>query len=427
MTAAMAPVPHETGCDPPWRPRTACSLCGGRPLVRSLTLTPSPLADVFVDAAHRDQPQAAYPLELGRCEACGHVQLLAVVDRLRVFNFAREAHGSQHGNAQALRAFAASVLQRYPSGSNALIVDIGCNDGTFLKVFDEAGLRVQGVEAAANVAAQAVAAGLRVHAGLFTPAIADRIEEERGRAAYVVAHMALAETDAPAAFLEGVSLLLARTGIFVCEVVYLRDLIDSGAFDSINHRVLDYYALTPLVRFFAANDLEVVAVERSARHRGSIRVFSQRTGGPHTPDGSVPRMLAEEAAAGLNGVEPLARLALRTEQAKVEIVNRIRGLKATGARIAGYGAGVGATTLLHHLGLDGDTLAFIADDDPAKHGLFTPGLHIPVLAPESLTQACPDWVLVLAWNHAREIIERASDFRRKGGRFLVPLPRLAVV
>jgi Predicted methyltransferase (contains TPR repeat) len=402
--------------------RKRCGLCGSTDLVSALRLAPSPIANAFVgpDRLHASDPRL--PLDLGRCRACGHVQLLSIVDRYQLFTRNIDAHSASPTMVAHLRAFARQLMERYPSGKDALVVEIGCNDGTFLKAFEDAGRRVHGVEAAANLAGQAVARGVRTHAGFFSPSIAERIEEERGRAAYLIAQMAFAQAEDLGELLEGVSLLLARDGIFAFEVPYLGEMIRLGAYDSITHRVLDYHALRPLVPFLAANDLEIIAVDRTPSHRGSLRGIAQRLGGPYPTDASVAALLAEEGQIGLGAAENLAGFAMRVERSRAALLQMLHQLKAAGARIAGYGATACSTTLLHHIGIDAAVFDFIIDDTPAKQGLYTPGLHIPIRDSSALYEDRPDYVLVLAWNFTEGIVARHERFSAIGGRFLVPLP-----
>ena len=411
-----------------YRLRAACGLCHHPALDVVLALTPSPLANAFVGPEAADRRQPRLPLDLVRCRGCGHVQLLQIVDRYRVFARSYDPHEASPSMTAHLKAFARYLMERYPSGRDALVVDIGANDGTFLKAFEDAGRRVQGIEPAANLAGRAVAKGIRTHAGFFLPSVADRLEEERGRAAYVTAQMAFAEAEKPDELLEAVGLILARDGVFAFEVAYLGALIEQCAFDGITHRVLDYHALAPLVRFFAANDFEIIAVDRTPPHRGSLRGIAQRLGGPYPRDPAVEELLAAEEAAGLADEATYAALAERIAKKTAVLAGRLLALKAAGSRIAGYGATACATTLLAHLGLDDDLLDFVCDDTPEKEGLRLPGTSVVVRPGEALyAEPRPDVVLVLAWNYADAIIARHPRFRTEGGRFLVPLPTLREV
>lgn len=417
LTAAATHAPGTL-----YHNRKDCGLCGSTDLVTALRLAPSPIANAFVGADQRQQVDPRLPLELGRCRNCGHVQLLAIVDRFRLLTHNIDAHSDSPMMVAHLRAFARQLIERYPSPKDALVVEIGCNDGTLLKAFEDSGRRAQGTEAAANLAGQAVARGIRTHAGFFAPPVAERIEEERGRAAYIIAQMAFAQAENLGELLEGVSLLLARDGIFTFEVPYLGEMIRLGAYDSISHRLLDYHALRPLLPFFAANDLEIIAVDRTPAHRGSLRGIAQRLGGPYPTDHSVGTLLAAEEAIGLGNAESLAGFAAKIERSRAELLQLLGQVKASGGRIAGYGATACSTTLLHHLGVDRTLLEFIIDDTPAKQGLYTPGLHIPIRDSQALYDERPDYVLILAWNFADSILARHERYSTIGGQFLVPLP-----
>jgi SAM-dependent methyltransferase len=413
--------------EPGWRRRLACSLCHGPALDPVLTLPPSPVASAFAADRATALAEPTLPLSLWRCRTCGHVQLGQIVDRFRVFARALAAHGGSPAMVAHLAAFAEDLMQRYPSSREALVIDIGCNDGTLLKAFEDAGRRVQGIEPAVDVAGLALGRGIRTHAGFFLPAVAERLEEERGRAAYVIAQMAFAEAERPAELLEAVSLILARDGVFAFEVAYLGDLLEQAAFDGITHRVLDYHALAPLVRFFAANDFEVIAARRTPPHRGSLRGIVQRLGGPHRRDPSVDMVLAWEEAAGLDDPATYRRFADEVAARTAAIAARLAGLRDAGLSIAGYGATACATTLLHALAAHGfaaDGLSGIFDDTPEKAGLFLPGAGVPIIAGRDRAAQPPDVLVVLAWNHADAILPRLAGFLAGGGRVIVPLPDL---
>lgn len=421
-TADAAGRPADAG----YRHRRACSLCHHPQLTTVLALPPTPVANAFAHDPATARAEPSLPLELVRCSGCGHVQLRQIVDRYRVCARSLAPHGASPAMVRHLDAFAGELMQRYPSAREALVVDIGCNDGTLLKVFEDAGRRVQGIEPAVDVAGLAIARGIRTHAGFFQPAIAERLEEERGRAAYVIAQMAFAEAERPAELLEAVSLILARDGVFAFEVAHLQALVGQTAFDGITHRVLDYHALAPLVRFFAANDFEVIAAGRTAPHRGSLRGIAQRLGGPHRGDPSVAAILGEEAADGLAAASTFERFADRVAATQARLADRLAGLAAAGLRIAGYGAPPCATTLLHAVcahGFDASGLTAVFDDTPEKAGLFVPGLGVPIRPGASLLDPPrPDVLVLLAWNHADAILPRLTRYRAEGGRVLIPLP-----
>jgi SAM-dependent methyltransferase len=409
------------------RRRRTCRLCDDANPEPVLSLTPTPVANSYVDAAHRDEAQPSYPLDLFRCRRCGHVQLLDVVDPFSIFQRHRSAISAVAARVASTVDHANALLARYRPPPGSLIVGIGSNDGTMLRVVQDAGFVPFGIEPAVALAGMAIAHGVPTFPGFFTAAIADRVEEENGRAAMIVATSVLTHVDDLKDVVAGVRRLLAPGGIFAFDVGYLGDLVEKGLFDAVRHECLDYHAVGPLDRFLSAHGLELIAVERTDADGGRLRGVAQHAGGPHSADGSVAAFRALERRLCLDDAETVRALAAPIKAHTRALRDRLDAIRAAGGRIAAYGATTRATTLLHHLGVDAATLEFVVDDIDWKHGLFTPGLHLPVLAPEALERCRPDWLLVLAWDAADTIMRSCAAFRHAGGRFLLPLPDIRVV
>jgi SAM-dependent methyltransferase len=409
------------------RRRTTCRLCGSRILNRILSLVPTPLANAFVAAPERNAPQDRFPLDVFLCRDCGHVQLLDVVDPLRLFQRRRSPIQGLPLSVAYFEAYAGELMQRFRLAQDALIVEIGSNDGTMLRCLEDAGMRPQGVEPAVDLARDAIARGVPTFPGFFSPAIASRIEEERGRAAMVIAHSVFAHTDDLNGLMEGVHQLLARDGIFVFEVDYLLDVVERRTIDTIRHENLDYHSVVPLVRFLHASDMELIGVKHVDGLAGRLRGYAQRLGGPHAADDSVAALCEKENRAALTKPTTFHKLVERFAALRDELTQMLTAVREQGGRVAGFGAPAKATTLLHQLGLGPEIIEFIVDDSPWKQGLYTPGLLIPVLPPEALYERRPDVVVVLSWDYAEDIVARHRAFRSDGRRFVIPLPEITVI
>ena len=409
------------------RRRADCRLCGARRLTRVFALTPTPPANAFVTADARGAPQERFPLDVFLCEECGHVQLLDVVDPGVLFENYVYVSGTSPVFVRHFEDYARAVLERFRPAPGSLVLDIGSNDGTLLGFFRAGGMKVLGVDPARAIAQAASARGIETWADFFTPALAARIRTERGRAAIVTANNVFAHADDLAGVTEGVRAILAPDGVFVFEVSYLVDVYMNTLFDTVYHEHLAYHSVAPLVRFLAAHGLELFAAERVDSHGGSLRGYAQLRGGPRAADGSVAALVALEKSLGLNRAETLAAFGRKIDAARDSLRGLLLGLKASGKRIAGFGAPAKATTLMYHFGLGPDLIEFIADDSPLKQGLFTPGLHVPVLGADAIDQRRPDYLLILAWNFARPIMAKHARFAAAGGRFIVPLPHVEVL
>ncbi len=409
------------------RRRTTCRLCDARTLDCVLSLVPTPPANAFVAAAERGEPQDRFPLDVFLCRSCGHVQLLDIIDPLRLFQRRRSPIQGLPFSIAYAEAFAGALMHRFCPRQDTLVVEIGSNDGTLLRCLEDAGMRPQGIEPAVDLARDAIARGVPTFPGFFSPAIATRIEEERGRASMVIAHSVLAHADDLRGLLEGVQQLLTRDGIFVFEVSYLLDVIERNTVDTFRHENLDYHSVMPLVRFLHASDMELIGVEQVGSTAARLRGYAQRLGGQYAADGSVSDFCEREQRAALGEPATFRRLEERIAKLRNSLITILAGVRERRGRVAGYGAPARATTLLHQFGLGPDVIDFIVDDSPWKQGLYTPGLLIPVVPPEALYEQQPDVVVVLAWDHAEDIIARHHLYRSAGGRFIVPLPEIAVI
>jgi len=408
------------------RRRSSCRLCGGAALRPAFSLTPTPPANAFVGAGERDAAQQAFPLDLEFCSGCTHLQLAHVVDPRVLFENYLYVSGTSSVFVRHFAAYADWLWARAAAPAGALVVDLGSNDGTLLRAFRTRGARVLGVDPATRIAAEATGQGFETLPKFFTPPLARKLAVERGRASIVTANNVFAHIDDLGAVLDGVSELLAPHGLLCFEVSYLLDVVEKTLFDTIYHEHLDYHALRPLVPFLRAHGFEAIEALRVDSHGGSIRVLAQRVGGERAVDRSVGAILEQERKAELDRIETYSAFSRRVGALGEELGRLLHQLKAQGCRIAGYGAPAKATTLMHHFRIGPEQVEFIADDSPRKQGLYSPGLHVPVLAPDAILERRPDYLVVLAWNFAHSIIERNAAFRERGGKFIVPLPRLEV-
>ena len=407
--------------------RSTCRLCGDGRLANVLSLEPTPPANAFVPETALGMAQQRFPLDLFLCQACGHLQMLDVVDPRALFENYVYVSGTSPVFVRHFEEYAKAVSARFRPPADGLVVDIGSNDGTLLGMFKRGGHRVLGIDPAREIAAAATVAGIETIEGFFTPDLAGEIRRERGTAAVVTANNVFAHIDDLAGVVQGVRHLLADDGVFVFEVSYLLDVFEKTLFDTVYHEHLAYHAVKPLIPFFAANGMELIEAWRVDSHGGSLRGVAQVAGGPHGLGASVGEALAREEELGLQTAAAFHAFAGRIEALKAELGGLLQGLKAEGLSIAGFGAPAKATTLMYHFGIGPDLIDFIVDDSPLKQGLYTPGMHVPVLSSAAIADRRPDVLVVLAWNFARPIIEKNAAFREAGGRFIIPLPQVELV
>ena len=391
-----------------------------------LSLTPTPPANAFVSEDQLQEVQSTFPLELYFCENCAHLQLLDVVDPAELFRNYVYVSGTSPSFVKHFEDYAGTCTTRFNLSPGDLVIDIGSNDGTLLKFFKSNGLKVLGVDPARAIAEKATADGIETWPEFLNQTIADRVKADRGQARLITANNVFAHADDLSSLTDSIRSLLAPDGVFVFEVSYLTDVYQDTLFDTIYHEHVSYHSALPLRQFFTSKDMDFFAAEKIASHGGSLRGMVQLAGGPHKADGSVQSLIDEEHSLALDRSETWLGYGEKINALKDQLVALLTKLKQNGKTIAGFGAPAKATTLMYHFNLGPDIVDFIADDATLKQGLFSPGLHIPVLPGQALYDKKPDYVVLLAWNFAPQIMSNHTKYLESGGHFILPLPEVKV-
>lgn len=386
----------------------------------------SPLANSYITPERRPEMEPFFPLCARVCSRCFLVQLEehgGTPDRI----FSDYAYFSSYSTTwlEHSKQYAAAAIDRFELDSTSKVVELASNDGYLLQYFVEAGIPVLGVEPAANVAAVAQANGVPTVVRFFGREAALELRGEHG-ADLIVGNNVLAHVPDINGVISGISRVLADDGVAIVETPYVRDLVDKLEFDTIYHEHLFYYSLTSFRSLLERHGLEVVDVERIPIHGGTLRVYVARSGATSVAS-SVEDLLAEERELGMSGIGYFEGFAARVTELCGKLVDLLDHLTADGARVAAYGAAAKGTVLLNAAGVDARRIEFVADKNPHKQGYSMPGVHIPVVAPEVITDRMPDYLLILAWNFADEVMRQQSDYAARGGRFIVPVPEPTIV
>lgn len=406
--------------------RTTCRLCESSDLELVVPITATPPGDAYVTRDRVGIPQPCYPLDMYICRACGHVQLLDVVNPSILFGHYTYFSGNSPGLVKHFEEYAADVIRKNEVQPCSLVVDIGSNDGTFLRFFKNHGCRVLGIDPAVNIARFATERGIETLAEFMTPELARRVRAEYGPARVVSANNVFAHTDDMIGMADSVRELLADDGIFVFEVSYLLDVIDKMLLGTIFHEHLCYHSVAAMQAFLRRRGLELIDVERVSIQGGSLIGTAQRAGGPRSVASSVGKLLALEKERKLADPATLKAFSAEVNRVRDEMRDLLKGLHAKGNTLAGFGAARGGTLLLYHFEL-GPLLKFIVDDNPEKQGMFSPGHHIPVLPTSALYEQKPEYAVILAWVHSKPIIRNHQKFIEQGGSFITCFPHMMVV
>ncbi len=403
--------------------RTTCRACNGSHLEPILDLGSTPLANRLLTESELSQPEPRFPLELVLCTDCTLLQITETVppevlfrDYVYFSSFSDTmlAHAGQLAN---------SLIEKRGLNSTSLVIEAASNDGYLLKHYAARNIPVLGIEPARNIAAVAEAGGVRTVSEFFGRELATRLRSEGIAADVFHANNVLAHVADLPGFVAGIAAILKLTGVAIIETPYAIDMLEKIEFDTIYHEHLCYYSLTALDRLFAAHHLQIIDVERLPIHGGSLRLTIQPASSTSTTASQrVHDLLHHERTFGIDQLAAYRDFAARVGTLKHELLTLLHQLKAAGKHIAAYGASAKGSTLLNYFGLGRCTLDFLVDRSTIKQGKYAPGTHLRIDPPTRLLEDNPDFVLLLTWNFADEILAQQQEYIRHGGRFILPLP-----
>ena len=410
-----------------WHKRTKCRACGQEKLRPFIELGPTPLANSFLKSPAEFESELSYPLDVYFCEQCSLVQLTDVVDPKLLFGNYIYVTGTANTIVSHNQQYAETVVELLRLSGDDLVIEVASNNGSLLGCFRERGVRTIGIEPAENIAAMANADGIQTVNKFFNSANANEILREYGSARAVIGNNVLAHVDDTQDFLKGSKSLLSDDGLVIIEVPYLKEFVDLVEFDTVYHEHLCYFSITPLMRLCEAVGLSIIRVDRVPVHGGSIRMYAGQKEKYSRHAAAVIAMAEEEQNAGLTAFETFESFAEKTRNTRAKLRTLLNDLKAAGKSIAAYGAPAKGNTLLNYCGIDVGLLDFTVDKNPLKVGLYTPGAHVPVLPVSAVLERQPDYLLILAWNFAEEIMQQQSVFEAHGGKFIIPIPEPRII
>ncbi len=408
-----------------------CRSCGQTELSMVLSLGRTPLANALLTAEQLSQAEALYPLDLVFCSDCSLVQITETIPPEQLFREYVYLSSFSDTVLENAKAITDRMMTSRRLHGGSLVAEIASNEGYLLQNYHQCGIPVLGIEPALNVARLAEERGIRTLREFFGESLARKLHDDGVHADVIHANNVLAHVADLNGVVAGIAMLLKPDGLAVIEVPYVKDLVDCVEFDTIYHEHLCYFSLTALSQLFSRHGLRIVDVERIPIHGGSLRLFSDRQNGlPSSsswPSHRVNRLLREEVAWGVDQFAFYQDFGRRVERLRFNLLSLLRQLQAEGRRIAAYGASAKGSTLLNYFGIGRETLEFVVDRSTVKQGRFTPGTRLPIYEPDKLLEDQPDYVLLLTWNFADEILAQQAEYRRRGGRFIIPIPELKVV
>jgi len=405
----------------------SCRSCGSHRLEIILRLGLMPLANAYLSCEELARPEPRYPLDLAFCPSCSLVQITETVPPGVLFHeYLYFSSYSDTAVRNAEEIVTRLIASRNLNGSS-LAGEIASNDGYLLQFYKRAGIPVLGIEPAANIAKVAIQdRGIRTLCEFFGADLARKLRDQGEGVDVLHGNNVLAHVADLNGVVSGIRLLLKDSGMAVIEVPYVKEMIDRCEFDTIYQEHLCYFSVTALERLFHRHDLVIEDVERLPIHGGSLRLFVV----PHHHLGKRPRVeaaLKEESAWGVDEVSTYRSFAQRIDDLKANLLEVLAHAKAEGKRVAAYGAAAKGTVLLNYCGVGPETLEFVADRSPHKQGRYMPGVRVFIQPPEKILETMPDYVLLLVWNIATEVLEQQAEYRRRGGKFIIPIPEVRIV
>jgi SAM-dependent methyltransferase len=402
-----------------------CRACGSDSVTPVLEFGNTPLADRLLTDETLTEPEPIVPLTFAFCPDCGLAQVQETVDPDVLF-FDEYPYFSSVSPSllDHFRSSALDLIETLDLDAMSFVVEAGSNDGYMLRNFTEHDIPVLGIDPAEGPARTARQKGVRTRCTYFSKQVGRDLRDEGKQADLFLANNVLAHVPDLNGFVEGIRLALKPGGQAVIEVPYVVDLIDHGEFDTIYHQHLCYFSVTALDRLFRCHDLYLNRVDRVSLHGGSLRLYVARQ---EEVGDSVRNLLSEEQKRGVNRIDFYTAFRSRVDRLKTELRQLLDRLQNAGHRIVGYGAAAKATTLLSYCNITADDLDYIVDLNEYKHGRYMGRTHIPIYPTERLLDDQPDAALILAWNFAEEIMEQQAEFARRGGQFLVPIPKPKIV
>ena len=334
--------------------------------------------------------------------------------------------GTSSFMATHFEKFSQSVKESSFLQKNPFVVEMGCNDGILLRHFAQSGVRHLGIEPSKNVAEVANQQGVSTISEFFTAELAKQIIRDHGKADAFLAANVMCHIPTIRDVVKGIKTLLKPTGVAQFEDPYLGDVMAKTSYDQLYDEHVFLFSAHSVQYLFSLEGLELIDVQPQVTHGGSMRYVLAHQGA-YQRQPAVEDLLQQEQTNGLHLLETFKSFAVRIAESKQALLDLLEGLKLEGKRVVGYGATSKSTTILNYCGIGPDLIEYICDTTPIKHGKFTPGMHIPVVPYEHFQQSYPDYVVLFAWNHLQEIMDKETAYTKNGGRWIIHVPKVQVL
>lgn len=410
-------------------PPRECRFCGNSLKHSFCDLGETPFSNSYLKSEELHKQETFYPLHAYVCEQCLLVQLKESYSADKLFT---DDYGYYSSYSESWlkhsEKYVSDISKRFGINSQHHVVEIASNDGYLLKFFKKNHVPVLGIEPSANVATAAQKLGIPTLIKFFGEDTANQLVEEGKQADLLIGNNVLAHVPDLNDFVKGLKILLKPKGLITMEFPHLLRLIEENQFDTIYHEHFSYFSFLTVEKILAAHDLTIFDVEELPTHGGSLRIYAKHLNDVSKPiANNVNNLKHKEIKECLHELSTYLNFKNKISKIKQDLLVFFEETKQAGKTIAAYGAPAKGNTLLNYCGIKNDWLTYTVDRSLHKQGRFLPGTHIPIKEPEFIFQTKPDYLLILPWNLKEEIMQQMASIREWNGKFVVPIPKLAIL
>ena len=404
-----------------------CKSCYNKSLLKVINVGKSPPCDEYLKKKDLKKKIINYSLDLFFCNYCKLIQLNDIVASKKIYiNYLYKTKHSV-GLSEHFYEYAKNVYKLLNIKKKNKIIDIGCNDGTFLSFFKKKGFKVVGIDPANNIVSDCKKQNIELINDFFNYRLAKKLKKKHS-CELITANNVLANIPNINSFFKGISFLLNDNGYFIFETIYGPDIIKNKYIDMINSEHLYYFSLKSLSYMLKKNNLKIIKIKKSKIKGGSIRIYSKKIDSVklYSENIVVKNLLQKEKILGFHNFNKLKKINIKYEIYKRNVISFLKNLKKNKYKIFGYGAAAGATTILHFFKMN-NYIDSIIDDNPIRENLYSPGYRIKICSPKKIYSDKPDYIFIFAWRYADRILKKNNKFKKNGGKFIIPLPNLKII
>jgi len=402
-------------------------MCKSSQIKKFLDLGSTALSDNFLKKEQLEEPEPSFPLTVYSCQNCGLCQLGYVVPPELMFNedYLYDSSTTKTGTTHFTN-MGINICERFDLKPDSFVIDVGSNVGVLLNGFKSKGMRVLGIEPSSNVAKIAINKGIDTLIDFFSEKLIKKIVNQYGNASIITGTNVFAHIDDLDDFMKTCDSILLENGIIVIEAPYLLNLIENLEYDTIYHEHLSYISVKPMMEFCKRFNFELFDVEEYTIHGGTLRYFIGRKNKQKISE-NISKFIKLENEKQLYSETKLDSFSKSVEIHRENLQQLLHDLKKDGKKIVAISAPAKGNTLLNYCKIGPELLDFITERNPLKIDKYTPGMHIPIFSDNKLLEKQPDYALILAWNFADEIMKNNSEYYRKGGKFIIPIPKPMII